>query len=134
MMIKDHPLFGVGAGMFERFFRDYKPFYYDAYGHPHNDFLAVYLRAGLVGFLGYILMYVFYFIKMIKFARRLFFKDKFYFSIFLGLIVSVFTFIIAGWGQSFFTNAVNSMLLWFVIGISMIYYYKYDLEITEPQN
>lgn len=123
-MIKDNKFFGVGAGMFQKYFLQYQPKIIDAYGHPHNDFLAIYLRSGLLGFIGYMLMYIFYFIKMISLSKFLYKENKLYFSIVLGLMVSIFAFLIAGWGQNYFTDSENAMLLWFIFGVSMIFYYK----------
>lgn len=123
-MIKDHPIFGVGRKMFKRYFLKYRPDYIGAYGNPHNDFLTIYLRAGIIGFIGYILVFFMYFKKMIRLAFYVYKSNKFIFSVILGCIISVIAFLIAGLGQNYFTDSENAMLLWFVFGISMVLYYK----------
>lgn len=123
-MIRDHPLWGVGTGMFDRYFLKYKPYYKGAHGHPHNDFLAIYLRSGLTGFLGYMLLLLFYFKNMTSCAVRLYADEerRYHFSLLLGIISSVLAFCVAGLGQNYFTDSENAMLLWFLFGISFLIY------------
>jgi len=129
-MIKDHPVFGVGSGMFARHFENYKPdfknLYGKVYGHPHNDFLAAYLRAGIIGFIGFIMIFVMFIIKMFKFYNKLLKEGfKLYSSLILGFVSSVIGFLVAGLGQNYFTDSENAMLLFFVFGISFVIYNKF---------
>ncbi|MBN1899036.1 MAG: O-antigen ligase family protein [Spirochaetes bacterium] len=122
-MIKDHPIFGVGSGMFKSHFLKYRPDYVGSYGHTHNDWLAIYLRGGLVGFAGFVLMYVFYFKNMIRCSIVAYKNDKLKFSLCLGFMAAIISFMVAGWGQNYFTDSENAMLFWFVMGISITFYY-----------
>ncbi len=124
MMIKDNPVFGVGTGLFDKHFLEYKPDYVGAYGHTHNDMLGIYLRVGIIGFTGYILMLITYFRKMTKKAISLFKTDRLGFAMSIGFISVVVSFLTAGLGQNYFTDSETSMLLWCVIGLSLIIYYK----------
>jgi len=132
-MIKDYPVFGVGSGMFSKHFLKYKPNYKGAYGHPHNDFLAAYLRAGIIGFIGFIMIFSVFIIKMFKFYKELLKEGfKLYSSLILGFVSSVIGFLVAGLGQNYFTDSENAMLLFFVFGISFVIYNNLKNRISVP--
>lgn len=65
-IIKDNPLFGIGPGTFQDVYLSYagrfsKPYLEWAVPQPHNIFLAFYLQTGLIGFVGFILILVWFF-------------------------------------------------------------------------
>lgn len=64
---KDNPVFGVGPGMFQKYYLEYQKFYSPylewAVPQPHNLFLAFWLQTGIAGFLGFILIIVSFFRK-----------------------------------------------------------------------
>ncbi|MFH1671357.1 MAG: O-antigen ligase family protein [Candidatus Portnoybacteria bacterium] len=66
-ILKDHPLVGVGPGMFQKYYLDYQP-RFDPYPEwaapqPHNLFLALWLQTGLIGLIGFIWLLVVFFKK-----------------------------------------------------------------------
>jgi O-antigen ligase len=69
-IIKDHPLIGIGPGMFQKYYLDYqpkfKPYPEWAVPQPHNLFLAFWLQTGLLGLVGLIWLLVVFFSKSIQ--------------------------------------------------------------------
>ncbi len=128
LMIKDHPFIGVGNGNFKKYYEKYrikKKLRPDApedkvIGHPHNDLLSIYLTAGLLGFIGYLLMWFRIIKNGIKYIREN--REEKY--LMAGLVSGVIAFFIAGLGQNYFTDSENSMLLWFFIGSILSLYNK----------
>ncbi len=66
-IIKDHPLIGIGPGMFQQYYLDYQPRFEPypewAVPQPHNLFLAFWLQTGLLGLFGFIWLIVQFFKK-----------------------------------------------------------------------
>jgi len=64
-IIKDHPLIGVGPGMFQKYYLDYQakfsPYLEWAVPQPHNIFLAFWLQTGLIGLIGFIWLLMIFF-------------------------------------------------------------------------
>jgi len=66
----DHWLWGIGPGNFQNKYLQYQqyfpPYLEWAVPQPHNLFLAFYLQTGLIGFLGFILLLIFWIFQKIK--------------------------------------------------------------------
>jgi putative inorganic carbon (HCO3(-)) transporter len=64
-MTKDHPLVGIGPGLFQKYYLDYQtqmpPYLEWAVPQPHNLFLAFWLQTGLFGLLGFIWLLALFF-------------------------------------------------------------------------
>ena len=64
-IIKDHPLVGIGPGMFQKYYLDYQakfpPYLEWAVPQPHNLFLAFWLQTGLIGLTGLVWLLVLFF-------------------------------------------------------------------------
>ncbi len=118
-MIKDHPIIGVGHGNFIKHYDKYKKeeYWRKRMGHPHNDYLSIYLTTGLIGFIGYILLWF----LIIKKGTTEIINKKNYAA---GLISGIAAFLVAGLGQNYFTDSEDSMLLWFFISVLIVLYYK----------
>lgn len=60
-IVADNPLIGIGIGRFQSVYLSYQAFFPPylewAVPEPHNVLLAVYLATGLIGFLGFVLMF-----------------------------------------------------------------------------
>jgi len=71
-ILKDHPLIGIGPGMFQKYYLDYQPRFepYPEWSapQPHNIFLAFWLQTGLIGLIGFIWLMADFFKKS---CRRL---------------------------------------------------------------
>jgi len=115
-IIKKHPVFGIGHGNYLKYYNKYKEKNWpEGKGHPHNDFLNVYITAGIIGFIGYILIWVTLFYRALKKLKELKNSPERYALI--GLISAIFAFLVAGLGQNYFTDSEDSMLLWFIVGM-----------------
>jgi len=62
LMIKDHPILGIGPGNFQAEYLDnqkyFKPYLEWAVPQPHNVFLAFWLQTGLIGLIGFIWLFI----------------------------------------------------------------------------
>jgi O-antigen ligase len=126
-IIRDHPLFGIGSGLFKDYFIKYRPDHKGAFGHPHNDLLSIYTRSGLVGFIGWVLLFLVFIKRSMVVSLKLYPYQPVDSSVLLGVAVSVIAFLVAGLGQNFFSAAINGMLLWFLLGAAMVYHRHYAL-------
>ncbi len=122
-IIKDHPIIGIGNGNFIRYYDKYKEKgWHEKMGHPHNDFLNIYITSGLLGFIGYMLIWFLLITYCFRFIKNT--KDEFNKNIMISLISAIIAFLIAGLAQCYFSDSENSMLLWFFIGSILIIYYE----------
>ena len=108
-MIKDHPIFGVGANNFSKLYNKYKEPSFDKppMPHAHNDILNSYLLGGISGVIGYLLLFFF----LIFFG--LWSLKNSYSFLMIGLIASVVVMFFQGLSQCYFVDAENSWLFWF---------------------
>ena len=119
-IIRDHPIFGIGNGNFKKLYKKYmRPDDRKPVGHPHNDFLNIYLTAGIGGFIAYIMIFYLFIRNIYKTYLSINNKEPFYKGILLGSIGSVISFLVAGLAQNYFTDSENGMLLWFVMGLAL---------------
>jgi len=82
-IIKDHPLNGIGPGMFQKYYLNYQAQSYLEWAvpQPHNLFLSFWLQAGLIGLIGFIWL-------LIDFFKRIKFKQLFG-SILIGAMIYI---------------------------------------------
>jgi len=74
LILKDHPLWGIGLGTFQKYYLDYssyfrKPYLQWAVPQPHNLLLAFWLQTGVLGLLGFVWIVVWFFKKGRKWVR-----------------------------------------------------------------
>lgn len=60
-ILKDNYIFGIGPGMFQKYYLDYQSKFDTQYlewaiPYPHNVFLAFWVQNGLIGFLGFLII------------------------------------------------------------------------------
>ncbi len=130
-ILKDHPIIGVGNGNFIKYYDKYKEQgWFHKMSHPHNDFLNIYLTSGILGFIGYMSIWILLFVysyRFIKHTNELI--DK---HLMIALISGVIAFLFAGLSQNYFTDSENSMLLWFFIGSIFVLYYNKKQKVFFP--
>ncbi len=90
LLIKKHPLVGVGTGDFEdELFEEYKAMgskLKDKYiFHPHNQFISITIAFGILGLLWFIFALIY------PPAKTGFFKDYFFLAFFIMIILSMFS-------------------------------------------
>ena len=123
LMIKAHPLIGVGANTFMKSYRFYKE--YPEYRNiitldemkAHNNFLHM---AGEIGLLGLSIFFWFLFIlfkESWKIYRGL--KDRYLSAASLSLVACLIAFLINGLTESSLYYSVVSVLFWYIAGLSI---------------
>jgi len=116
-IIKDHWLVGIGPGSFQQAYLEYQeyfpPYLEWAVPQPHNLFLAFWLQAGLLGFMGFISILVWFFKKTI-----ICFKNNQKIAILLLAIMSYF--LIHGMIDTTYWRNDLSVVFWLIIGLMSI--------------
>lgn len=113
--IKANPILGIGAGIFQKQYDHYRSgWLWWGQGHPHNDILGAYLDGGLIGLLGYLLIF---FVLVLIGIRGYFITNSY---LLLGLTSSIIVMFFQGLSQCYFMTAINLWVFWFFAsGISI---------------
>jgi O-antigen ligase len=118
-IIADHPVWGIGPGMFSKMFAVYKvPGFYDTATHAHNDFLNMAVHSGLTGLLSWLALWGAWFYIAFRGYRQpsLTAGDK---QIVFGGMLAVAGILTAGLFQCYFTDLENNIFWWFMIAIGL---------------
>ncbi len=101
-----HPLTGIGPGTFEDYFPPYPKW---GVPQPHNIFLAFLIQTGLIGFVGFILVLAWFFIRGLKIENG-------------NLIITILMIYILAHGLVDTTYWKNdlSIIFWVIIGLTLI--------------
>ncbi len=119
-MIKTHPLWGIGPGMFNEVFEQYRvPGFYDATGHAHNDYLNTTLNSGIPTLLAWLGIWGFWFYRgirrwwepMLQPVQR---------AVLLGAILALSGILIAAFFQCYYTDLENNILWWWVVSLGAV--------------
>lgn len=112
---KDNPVFGVGPGMFQKYYLDYQKFYPPylewAVPQPHNLFLAFWLQTGIAGLFGFILILVSFFKRKSMFGDR---GSKHYD---FWLVLAMFVILIHGLVDTPYFKNDLSALFWILLAL-----------------
>ena len=124
-MMKDHPIIGIGNKNYHVYYDDYAnpDDKWRFRGHPHNDYFSIHLTSGILGLLGYLMIWFLLLKNSVKFIRENR-KDNYLFNAMIGLTAGVVSLLVAGLGQNYFTDSETSMLLWFFTGLIIVLYYS----------
>lgn len=112
-IIKDHPLIGIGPGLFQKYYLNYQsrfdPYLEWAVPQPHNLFLAFWLQTGLIGLTGFGWLLIAFFAKNLK-------KNR---SIFNLLLMAGMVYILThGLIDTPYWKNDLSIIFWLIIGLS----------------
>jgi len=74
-IIRDHPVLGIGPGMFQDYYLRYQSYFLTPYlewtaPQPHNLFLAFWLETGLLGLAGFIWLLAIFFKKLFGLLKK----------------------------------------------------------------
>ncbi len=120
-MSKDFPITGIGEDNFDYYFAQYKvPGYYDATGHPHNDYLQVLVSSGIPGLTAFIALWIFVLrrgFRTLKIAT-----DPFIRELALGGTLAIIGFLAGGFFQNYYGTFANCWGWWFITGIVLTAY------------
>lgn len=108
-IIKDHPLNGIGPGMFQKYYLYYQARSYLEWAvpQPHNLFLAFWLQTGLIGLIGFIWL-------LKDFFKKIRFKQVFS-SILIGVMIYI---LIHGLIDTPYWKNDLAVLFWLIIALS----------------
>ncbi len=121
--VKDHPVFGLGPGGY----REAMAPYYDRYPkkddmpmvHAHNNFLQIWLNAGLIGLFGFIWLNVAFLRRVWIHVRRRSFRTPLGGTILVAAFASVVAFLISGLSQYNLGDSEVALAYWFVMGLAL---------------
>jgi len=115
-IIGDHPLTGAGLGSFKTLFPTYRvPGDYLSTIHPHSDLLNVWVEAGLVGAVAFLLIWVAFAVE----ARPARSADRLGRGIVIGAVSGVAALLAAGFGQCYFTDEEVAQVWMFVTALGL---------------
>lgn len=118
-MIKAHPVWGVGPGLYKPNFLIYKvPGYYDTYAHAHNDYLNMAANSGLMGLMSWLAVWGSWFYYSFRTFRlkALSVAEK---RILLGSILGLTGIFIAAFFQCYYTDLENNIFWWFLAVLNL---------------
>ena len=124
-MIMDHPVTGVGPGLWQKTYREHYKLKQETQdlGHSHNNLLQIASESGILGLIGFLGFSFFIFCKsLIHYVKS---RNPYDLSIMLGFISYLFLFgsIDYTWG-----NSSGIRIFWIVMGIMI------QLKINENRN
>ena len=111
----DHPIFGVGFNNFGGFYEKYKPEGSPAFGHAHNDLLNVAANAGIIGLVAFVWLMFSILRNLIRNFKRT--KEKFGLGISNAVLISFVAYLVACQFQCYYIDAVDGLILFFVLGV-----------------
>ncbi|MBU5485496.1 O-antigen ligase family protein [Clostridium sp. MSJ-11] len=122
MMIKDHPIRGVGNGNYRALYEEYRLLYKNKIEyypgqnfHPHNIILKIQTELGIFGTISFIAMILSIATKLIKFINSC--KDSFYKAFYKGFLASFIAFICMNFIDNFFSAPKVIAFFWILIAV-----------------
>lgn len=126
-MFKDHPIKGVGVGMFEQLIKTQKyslpkdyplmdTIYRDIYLHAHNVYFEILAEMGILGLAAFLCIFVVFFKRIITHIRK--YSNHEFWALHLGLSGSVLATLVYGITETIITVGVNeTFIFWFLFGM-----------------
>ena len=109
----DHPFAGIGFGSFNQFYEHYLKIPSQIFGHAHNDFLNVAVDAGIIGLIPFVWLWI----TILRNLKRKYdqTEDKYTKSMLKAGLVVTSAYLVAAQFQCYYFDAVNFMILFFVL-------------------
>jgi putative inorganic carbon (HCO3(-)) transporter len=119
LIIKEYPWFGVGPGLFEVYFQQFKvPGLYDASGHAHNDYLHMAVQGGLAGLVTWLLIWIALFRYSYEYLITKF-EDLKNTKLISAITLSIAGILVAALFQCYFVDLENSILWWVLVATAI---------------
>ena len=118
-IIKDNHFLGIGPGTFQEAYLSYaekfdKPYLEWAVPQPHNIFLAFYLQTGLIGFIGFILILIWFFMRNLKYKNNIQYPIS---NILISLMVYT---LVHGLVDTTYWKNDLALIFWLIIGMAVV--------------
>lgn len=114
-IFKKSPILGIGPGTFENYFPPY-PIW--GVPQPHNIFLAFLLQTGIIGFIGFILVLIWFFKNAFRKTEKDLLSKIFILDL---LLISVMTYILThGLVDTTYWKNDLSIIFWFLIALMTV--------------
>lgn len=122
MMIKDHPIKGVGNGNYRALYEKYRMLYKNKIEyypgqnfHPHNIFIKIQTELGIFGTIAFLAMIISIMYRLISFIKKS--SDEFYKSFYKGFLASFIAFIAMNLIDNFFSAPKVIAFFWILIAV-----------------
>jgi O-antigen ligase len=112
-MFLDHPFAGIGFGSFNQFYEHYLKIPSQVFGHAHNDFLNVAVNAGIIGLIPFVWLWITIWKNLKRKCAQT--EDKYTQSMLKAGLVVTSTYLVSAQFQCYYFDAVNFMILFFVL-------------------
>ncbi|MGB2697818.1 MAG: O-antigen ligase family protein [Candidatus Zixiibacteriota bacterium] len=128
----DNLVTGIGFGNFMAFYEQYLKVPSKIFGHAHNDFLNVAVHAGIIGLSAFVWLWV----KAWRSFRRIFqeTEDERFKPLVLAGFLTVPAYLVASQFQCYYTDAIDNMIIFFVLGIAVSAGLIYQKRSTKQSN
>jgi O-antigen ligase len=113
----DHPISGIGFGNFMGFYEQYLRVPSRVFGHAHNDFLNMAVHTGIIGFSAFVWLWVKAWRNLKSMWNQI--EDEESKPLVLAGFIAVPVYIVASQFQCYYTDAIDNMILFFVLGIAV---------------
>jgi O-antigen ligase len=115
---KNFPLTGIGEDNFDYYFDRYKvEGFYDATGHPHNDYLTILVSSGIPGLIGFLSIWIV--LMQIGFKTQKYSSNPFLRELALGSTLAIIGFMAGGFFQNYYGTFANCWGWWLMAGLTM---------------
>ncbi|MFX0548032.1 O-antigen ligase family protein [Hathewaya histolytica] len=128
LMIKDHPILGIGAGNYRVHYSSYSQ-RINSYGygphdkfHPHNVYIKSQCELGIVGLISVILYLVFALKTIVRFSKTV--ENQYYKWFSFGFIASLVSFMIMNFMDNFFSAPKVFSFFWIIMAVFSCYEYN----------
>ncbi len=119
IMIKAYPWFGIGPGLFDTYFEQFKvPGVYDATGHAHNDYLHMAVQGGIITLLLWLSVWIVFFYYSLRFIGRNTSDNENSITV-SAVVLAIAGIMIAAFFQCYFVDLENAILWWTLVAISI---------------
>lgn len=125
-MFKDHPVLGVGIGQYSsKYLNEYKsPEAKEKQNHCHNNFLQMLAENGLVGFIGFCLLFGYILLSSLK---KAFFKCSPYYVLIFG---STLALLLQGFTEYNFGNSAVIKYYWATLACLLVLAHQTDNKVA----
>lgn len=114
----DFPILGIGEDNFDYYFERYRvEGYYDATGHPHNDYFSALVQSGYPGLLAFIAIWVVAIRAGYSSWRSA--TDPTTRAVIAGAMMGILGFMVGSFFQNYYGTFANCLGWWFITGLLM---------------